>query len=172
MARKTKRPAKRRASPKRKVSKKKSVARVKRRASTARKVSRKKPVARRKPPAAPAKRSASGADVERQRLLREERALERDVENEEERSELPASAEYIPGALEDPLAKELGEAAVESATSGDQAAENIRDEDLDEEEGGPFVQTSARREFARGSDESNPEDAEPADFPTANAPRK
>ena len=78
------------------------------------------------------------------------------------------SAEYIPGALDDDLAEEMGEAAVATATSGAQAAEDIRDEDLPEEEGGPFVTTSGRKEFARGTDASNPEDAEPADFPTAN----
>ena len=150
MARKTKRPARGRATPQRKVS-------------------RKKPAARKRKATAAKRAAAAGPDVERKRLVREERALERDVENEEERSELPASPEYIPGALEDPLAEELGEAALESATSGDQAAENIRDEDVDEEAGGPFVETSARKEFAWGADESNPEDAEPADFPTANA---
>jgi RNA polymerase primary sigma factor len=110
---------------------------------------------------------AASRDAELKRLLREERALERDVDNEAEPSALSESPEYIPGVSEDSLAEELGEASVESATSGDQAAENIRDEDLSEEEGGPFVVTPARREFARGTDASNPEDAEPADFPTA-----
>ena len=61
---------------------------------------------------------------------------------------------------------------MESATSGDQAAENIRDEDLSEEVGGPFVITPARREFARGTDQLNPEDAEPAPFPTATSQPK
>jgi hypothetical protein len=110
---------------------------------------------------------AAPRDAERKRLLQEERALERDVDNEEEPSAMTESPEYIPGVEDDSLAEELGEAAVESATSGDQAAENIRDEDLSEEEGGPFVITRARREFARGTDASNPEDAEPAAFPTA-----
>jgi hypothetical protein len=67
----------------------------------------------------------------------------------------------------------MGEAAVESEVSGDQEAENIRDEDLEEEDGGPFVPTSANQEFAKGTDGSNPADAEPAAFPTANAqPRR
>jgi hypothetical protein len=110
---------------------------------------------------------AGAREAERERLLQEERSLERDVENDEEPSALSESAEYIPGVAEDSLAEELGEAAVTSATSGDQAAENIRDEDLSEEEGGPFVITPARREFAPGTDESNPADAEPAPFPTA-----
>jgi hypothetical protein len=85
---------------------------------------------------------AASRDAERKRLLQEERALERDVDNDAEPSAFLESPEYIPGALKDSLAEELGEAAVESATSGDQAAENIRDEDLTEEEGGPFIITS------------------------------
>jgi hypothetical protein len=119
--------------------------------------------------AKPAKRAAPSANAERKRLLREQRALERDVENESVPSKLSESPEYIPGATDDPLAEELGEAAVASATSGDQAIENIRDEDVIEEEGGPFVPSTGRQEFASGTDESNPEDAEPADFPTATA---
>jgi hypothetical protein len=125
-------------------------------------------------PAGKARTAASAAaarEAERARLMREERVLERDVDNDAEPNAMAESAEYIPGAAEDSLAEELGEAAVESATSGEQAAENIRDEDLSEEEGGPFVVTTARREFARGTDESNPADAEPADFPTATSRR-
>jgi len=111
--------------------------------------------------------AGAAREAERRRLLEEERALERDVDNEDEPSALSESQEFIPGVSEDSLAEELGEAAVESATSGDQAAENIRDEDVSEELGGPFVITPARREFARGTDPSNPPDAEPAPFPTA-----
>src|SRR5713226_8724453 len=63
-------------------------------------------------------------------------------------------------------AEELGEEFVESATSGEQAAQDIRDEEVPEESGGPFVETSGRSEFAHGTDASNPKDAEPAPFPT------
>ena len=91
---------------------------------------------------------------------------------DERGSKLSESPEYIPEAMGDSLAEQLGEGAVASATSGDQADENIRDEDLAEEEGGPFVETSARKEFASGTDASNPEDAEPAELPTANARRR
>jgi hypothetical protein len=45
-------------------------------------------------------------------------------------------------------------------------AEDSRDQEVPEESGGPFVETSGRREFAYGTDASNPKDAEPAPFPT------
>ncbi len=67
---------------------------------------------------------------------------------------------------DDDLAEELGEEFVLTATSGEQAAEDLRNQDVPEELGGPFVETSARTEFAYGSDPSNPKDAEPAAFPT------
>lgn len=111
-------------------------------------------------------RSSVARETDRLRSRRVERALEQDSENEETPSSFSDSSEYIPGALDDELAKELGEAAVESATSGAQADEDIRDEDLEEDEGGPFVTTSARQEFARGVDGSNPRDAERAALPT------
>jgi hypothetical protein len=67
---------------------------------------------------------------------------------------------------EDDLAEEMGEEFVMTATSGEQAAEDFRNQDVPEELGGPFVETSARTEFAYGADPSNPKDAEPAAFPT------
>jgi hypothetical protein len=72
-----------------------------------------------------------------------------------------------PELAKDDLAEELGEEFVLTATSGEQAAEDIRNEDVPEELGGPFIETSARTEFGYGTDASNPEDAEPAAFPTS-----
>lgn|GEM_PF-1820631 len=74
-----------------------------------------------------------------------------------------------PEMAQDDLAEELGEEFVLTATSGEQAAEDIRNEDVPEELGGPFVETSGRTEFAYGTDPSNPEDAEPAAFPSASS---
>ncbi len=74
--------------------------------------------------------------------------------------------ELIRGAADDDLAEELGEEFVQSATSGEQAAQDIRDGEVPEESGGPFVETSGRSEFAYGTDASNPKEAEPAPFPT------
>lgn len=70
---------------------------------------------------------------------------------------------------DDDLAEELGEEFLLSATSGEQAAQDVRNEDFLEEIGGPFVVTSARTEFGYGTDPSNPEDAEPEAFPTASS---
>lgn len=55
----------------------------------------------------------------------------------------------------DPLAEELGEAFLESATSGEESEPERRDRVLPEEEGGPFVWTRASQEFAYDFDESN-----------------
>jgi len=65
----------------------------------------------------------------------------------------------------DELAEELGESFVLSATSGEDPEEHYERE-RPEEEGGPFLETSGKTEFAYGVDESNPEDAEPAPWPT------
>jgi hypothetical protein len=55
----------------------------------------------------------------------------------------------------EPLAKELGEAFLESATSGEESEPERRERVLPEESGGPFVRTRASQEFAYGLDESN-----------------
>ena len=64
----------------------------------------------------------------------------------------------------DELAEELGESFVLSATSGEDSEEYYQSE-RPEEEGGPFLETTGRTEFAHGVDESNPLDAEPAPWP-------
>jgi hypothetical protein len=64
----------------------------------------------------------------------------------------------------DELAEELGEGFVLGVTSGEDT-EELYERERPEEEGGPFVETSGKTEFAYGTDESNPEDAEPAPWP-------
>jgi hypothetical protein len=59
----------------------------------------------------------------------------------------------------DTLAEELGEAFLESATSGEEAEPGRHDQVTSEENGGPFVETSAEEEFADGVDESNTSEA-------------
>jgi len=61
--------------------------------------------------------------------------------------------------------EELGEEYVAAATSGEDAAEDIRNEHVTEEIGGPFVQSSAGTEYAHGTDESNPDTATREPFP-------
>lgn len=67
---------------------------------------------------------------------------------------------------EDPIAEGFGESFLQSATSGEDNDADLLDPDDPEEQGGPFVETSAEDEFAFEPDASNPEDAEPEPFPT------
>jgi len=109
-----------------------------------------------------AKKPAQRPEVTHEKaLLRDNLGKEDGPAREREQPE-----ELIRGAAHDDLAEELGEEFVQSATSGEQAAQDIRDEEVPEESGGPFVETSGRSEFAYGTDASNPKDAEPAPFPT------
>jgi hypothetical protein len=66
----------------------------------------------------------------------------------------------------DDLAEELAEEAVVAMTSGEDELVDDLQADVAEDEGGPFVGSTANREFAEGTDESNPDDAEPEPFPT------
>ncbi len=74
-----------------------------------------------------------------------------------------------PPGREDDLAELLGEAYVQSVTSGSPAAEDFRDELLTEEEGGPYVETSAEDEMIDDIDDTNVADAEPAERPVVSA---
>jgi hypothetical protein len=66
----------------------------------------------------------------------------------------------------DDLAEELGEEAVETMTSGEDEGEDVADQSVPEERGGPFVVTTGGTEFADGVDASNPRDAKREPFPT------
>lgn len=66
----------------------------------------------------------------------------------------------------DDLAEELAEEFLSSATSGEESGQERLEQIVPEENGGPFIQTSGDAEFASGTDESNPEDAEVEPFPT------
>jgi hypothetical protein len=66
----------------------------------------------------------------------------------------------------DDLAEELGEEAVIAMTTGQDDIPEERDAPVEEEQGGPFVETSAGTEFAGGTDESNIETATREPFPT------
>jgi len=66
----------------------------------------------------------------------------------------------------DEFGTDLAQAFVEEATGGDDAAMEHHEEQSEEELGGPFVMSSGSIEFASGTDESNPIDAEREAFPT------
>jgi hypothetical protein len=65
----------------------------------------------------------------------------------------------------DTLAEQLGEGFVESATTGQYEGEEVFDQVVAEENGGPFLETSARTEFAHGTDASNIKGATREPFP-------
>jgi hypothetical protein len=71
------------------------------------------------------------------------------------------------GGQNDDLAESLGEQVIESATSGEYDGEDVANQDVTEEQGGPFVESSGAREFGHDIDESNPVDAKREPFPTS-----
>lgn len=74
-----------------------------------------------------------------------------------------------PARVKDELAEELAEEFLKSATSAEESLPSLLQQEQPEEEGGPFIVTSGKEEFAKGVDESNPRDAEREAFPRANA---
>lgn len=65
----------------------------------------------------------------------------------------------------DGLVEELGEEYVASATAGESGAQEMQNQDVPEEVGGPFVHTTGAQEFAGGTDASNPKNATREPFP-------
>src|SRR3954465_14124102 len=63
-----------------------------------------------------------------------------------------------PARIRDDLAENLAEDYVLAATQGPEVEED-RDQIVPEEEGAPFVETTAAEEFAHDTDEANPVDA-------------
>jgi len=119
----------------------------------------------------------------RETIGRQTRAPERDSANrteshdtlelrtpnhEGERNEVNADALAFlrhSGTERDDFAEERGEATVETMTSGEYIGEDQRDQIVPEEHGGPFVETGGRKEFASGTDPSNPNTATREPFP-------
>jgi hypothetical protein len=67
-----------------------------------------------------------------------------------------ATQAFLSGSVSaEELSEELGEAYLESATSGEQSEPERHERITPDELGGPFIVSSARREFAEGTDESN-----------------
>ena len=69
------------------------------------------------------------------------------------------------GRSNDNLAEALGETWVETATSGEDDQEEAFNQNVPEDEGGPFVTTTAGQEFAEGTDASNPKRSKREPFP-------
>ena len=77
---------------------------------------------------------------------------------------------FVDADTEDEEAQQLGEEFVRSVTSGEEAESEMEEEAQVEEQGGPFVITTAREEFAYDSDESNPPGTEREPFPRVSLP--
>ncbi len=88
------------------------------------------------------------------RAAAEERQQPTESDGADPREYLPETSIGI-----DPLSEALAEATVERATGADDPEEDLRDQPVDEETGGPFVITTGSTEFAPGSDASNPPEA-------------
>jgi hypothetical protein len=72
-----------------------------------------------------------------------------------------------PARAPDDLAETLAEDFLASATTGNDVDDEVMNQVVPEEIGGPFIETTASEEFADGYDESNPEDAEVEGRPMA-----
>ncbi len=84
----------------------------------------------------------------------------------ETRARLPEEAFVAGSAADDDLAEELGEGAVVAMTSGVDIVVEHFNLDVEEDWGGPFVESTASKEFAGGTDESNIPEATREPFPT------
>jgi hypothetical protein len=69
--------------------------------------------------------------------------------------------------VDDDLAESLAEEFISAATSAEEASEDVRDEVVPEELGGPFLEVPASEEFDRSPDASNPLGADREPFPRA-----
>ena len=82
-----------------------------------------------------------------------------------DRTDDSAGAFIDANSTKDDLAEELAEAAVGAMTSGEDQLGTDLEAEVDEEKGGPFVETSGNAEFAGGTDESNIAEATREPFP-------
>jgi hypothetical protein len=71
-----------------------------------------------------------------------------------------------PARVPDDLAEDLAEGYLASATSAEEQGEARHEETVEEEIGGPFVPSTAGREFADEVDASNPRGSRREAFPT------
>jgi hypothetical protein len=72
------------------------------------------------------------------------------------------------GSSRDEFATEMARDFLTAAETGKEVLDELSDEEDPEEEGGPFIITNGSQEFAGGTDESNPADADREPFPIAN----
>jgi hypothetical protein len=111
----------------------------------------------------------SGRTSKKASKIHRQTTYERPVPHRRERSDdgnaFFPDPEGGPAHTSDDLAENMAEEFLQSATSGENVSEEAMDQVVAEELGGPFVETSAEEEFAGGTDESNPPDAEREPLP-------
>jgi hypothetical protein len=169
-----KRAAKPRAAARPKVAAKRAARPAKRKAATKaapRKAAAKKAAPRKAVAAKKGRAAARKAPVRGTAVRRRDRAGHIDpkyarelIEKSEGREPSPESFLERPRSRDD-LAEQLGEEFVEETTGGEHQGEDVLDQEVPEEVGGPFVESSAGTEFARGTDPSNPKSATKEPFP-------
>ena len=131
----------------------------------------KAPAAKAKAPAAKAKPAAKRVSAPAQRRdatghLNPKYAADLRARSRESREDIGNDDAFLrKGRAHDSLAEELGEEAVATMTSGEDQSERLQDLEVEEERGGPFVTTTARQEYALGTDKSNPRDGTREPFP-------
>jgi hypothetical protein len=99
--------------------------------------------------------TANNDSVERTRLPPARR-----VERSDSANAFFPDPEDGPAVVPDDLAETLAEDFLQSATTGSDVNDEVLNQVVPEEIGGPFIETTSGEEFAEGTDESNPEDAE------------
>jgi len=168
----------RKAAPARKAAKKKAAAAKATKRTVARAAARKPAKVKAKAratakvkPKAKAKAKAMKAKPVAKAVVRRDRAGHIDPKYGRELRRLSEPPEPDPESFfggphaKDDLSEEMGEEVVATATTGEYEAEDVREQDVPEEVGGPFVETTAREEFGHGTDPSNPKGATREPFP-------
>ncbi len=126
--------------------------------SPAKKPAAKKAVAKK----APAKVKAAPIDRNSPEHKKEVRARAREAMSHDESKD---RAFFGKARTKDSLAEELGEEAVREFTSGEDAGDRLTNLEVEEERGGPFVTSTAGKEYAGGTDRANPKTATREPFP-------
>jgi hypothetical protein len=161
------------AKPKKRAIAKPKVAKAKAKASAAAKpkVAKRKVAAKKKAAAKPKVAAKKKSSAKAKPMRREDRPGHYDPKYKAKLRQLGQHEKdddraFVGGArTRDDLAEELGEEAVVAMTSGEDGLGDDLQADVPEDSGGPFVRSSGGKEFADGTDASNPDDALREPFP-------
>jgi hypothetical protein len=162
----------RKAAPVRKAAKKRASAAAKApkrskkvRAAARKPAAAKKPARKAVPKKAASKAAPKAAVQRRDRPGHIDPKYARELRSRSEAPEPDPESFFQDAKTNDDLSEEMGEEVVATATTGEYEAEDVREQDVPEEVGGPFVETTSGEEFAHGTDPSNPKGASREPFP-------